>query len=201
MRSPRRKLLPFALFTCALAAACSANPAPQRSKPLHATPRPFNRVVTIAIAPDQQIRQLLEDSLVAALGPELAVASYRVIDPSAGEDAAIIRERYLASGIDGALVAKYMETPGTMTYGGGWSTPIIFGGGGEPDLATYSRPRSLPIVTPEILLEAYALDGDRLVFRAEPMPVEGARMSKVTAELVAASAARELRKWGLVSTR
>jgi len=198
MRHSKARWSSLGLLGFVLGAGCASG-AP-RSAPVREVGRPpLERLVTIAVVSDPSLAQEVEDRLVRAFDPEIATASHEVVAASLREDVRELRERYLELGFDGVLMVSQVALPATYVDPGGWSQPIFFSGGGDPEYATYSLPRAMPTTVPGVRFELYDLGEDRPVWRSERQVGPASRLGRGFTEGFAAGVAHELRKAGVVA--
>lgn len=193
-----RLLLRRGALLCLLVAGCASGGPP--SQPLReAGGEPFGRLVTFAVDFDPSEARRVEDRLVRALGSETAAASHEVVALSQKEGAEGLRASYRALGFDRVLRVQRVGLPGSYVQPGGWSEPILFGGGGEPEYATLSLPQVVPTTVSGVLLAVYDLESGQEVWRSvrELDPASSPR--RAFTEGFAAGVAHELRKAGVVA--
>ena len=117
-------LAALGLLMCLIGGCSSATVTNTWKDPSFQGPFNFKKIVVIVIHPDGTVRRVAEDEVVSQIGPERAVAAYKILSDDELQDMGKMKGKLEAMGIDGAvtmkLIGKQQETtyvPGSPSYG------------------------------------------------------------------------------------
>jgi hypothetical protein len=183
----------FAALLALAALACAATRVTSTWRDPAVGPVQFRKVVGIALSQDTTLRRIAEDEFVRAVGPEIGVAGYSVVEDDALRDREAVKQRVEAAGADGVVVFRLVGVeeqerwvPPT-TYGSAWgywgiAAPMVY----EPGYLTTDR-----IV--QVEANAYEVAGARLLWSARSETFNPSNANQLVEEVVTAMVA-ELRK-------
>lgn len=166
---------------------------------------PDGKVLAAVITDDKALRRVVENELVALIGPEKTTASYELLTEADTRAAEAAKDKVKKAGIDYALVMRpvssHQETtfvPGDpllyptpyRSFGGYWG----WGWGGFYDPGYV---RTDTILRIETLL--YSLKEDKVVWAGSTSTVNPGRAEDLVLE-IARAATKDLRKKGLIAS-
>ena len=186
-----------AFFVAGLAlAACASTRIVESWKAPGTGPLKFQKVLAVAILKNQGLRQNAEDSLRANLRNVPSVQSYTMFDLGELANREKAKDRLRQEGFDGVVVLRLTQSRQELSWQSYPTAPV---GSFWGYYGAYYPPADLRVDTVvSVEINIYSLTEDKLVWAGVSETFNPTSSANLITE-IAAEAAKELRKQGLIS--